>query len=156
VSGRQVDDPAFIDRVAAQVREHAIAPALLKIEITESLVLDYANVVAFLERCRSARIRVALDDFGTGYSSLAHMHRLAFDTLKLDQAFVNQIDDPRCVAIVRAVVAMAAALGCDIVAEGVETEAQRTALRDLGCQYAQGFLIGKPQGIESILDGTAT
>jgi EAL domain-containing protein (putative c-di-GMP-specific phosphodiesterase class I) len=156
VSGRQIDDPGFIDRVAAQVREHAISPSLLKIEITESLVLDYGNVVAFLERCRSAGIRVALDDFGTGYSSLAHLHRLAFDTLKLDQAFVRQIADPRCVAIVRAVVAMAAALGCDIVAEGVEREMELAALRELGCQYAQGFLIGHAQSIESILDGHTT
>ena len=139
-----------------QVREHAISPSLLKIEITESLVLDYGNVVAFLERCRSAGIRVALDDFGTGYSSLAHLHRLAFDTLKLDQAFVRQIADPRCVAIVRAVVAMAAALGCDIVAEGVEREMELAALRELGCQYAQGFLIGHAQSIESILDGHTT
>jgi EAL domain-containing protein (putative c-di-GMP-specific phosphodiesterase class I) len=151
VSGRQIDDPTFIDRVVTHIREHAIRPAQLKIEITESLMLDYAKVSAFLRRCRAAGIGVALDDFGTGYSSLAHLHQLTFDTLKLDQAFVDQLDDPRCLAIVRAVVAMAGALNCDIVAEGVETSGQLAHLRNLGCQYAQGYLIGRPQSIESVL-----
>jgi EAL domain-containing protein (putative c-di-GMP-specific phosphodiesterase class I) len=155
VSGRQIEDPRFIDRVAACIAEHAIEPALLKIEITESLVLDYAVVATFLERCREVGIRVAIDDFGTGYSSLAHLHRLAFDTLKLDQAFVRQLDDARCLAIVRAVIAMAAALGCDIIAEGVETPAQLGALRALGCEYAQGYLIGRPQRVDAILSSAA-
>ena len=155
VSGRQVDDPAFIDRVAAQLREYAIPPWLLNIEITESLFLDYPKVAAFLDRCHSVGIRVALDDFGTGYSSLSHLHRLAFDTLKLDQTFVRQLDDPRCLAIVRAVVAMAAALGCDIIAEGVETKAELACLRDLGCQFAQGYLIGRAQSVESVLAASA-
>jgi EAL domain-containing protein (putative c-di-GMP-specific phosphodiesterase class I) len=96
-------------------------------------------------------MQVALDDFGTGYSSLAHLHQLSFDTLKLDQAFVQQLDDPRCLAIVRAVVEMAAALRCDIVAEGVETAEQLARLRDLGCQYAQGYLIGRAQSVDSVL-----
>jgi len=151
VSGRQMEDPAFIDRVASQLSEHRVAPWLLKIEITESLVLDYPKVVTFIDRCRSVGIAVALDDFGTGYSSLAHLNRLAFNTIKLDQAFVSQLDDPRCLAIVRAVVGMARDLGCDIVAEGVETQAQLDALRALQCQYAQGYLVGRPQAIQSIL-----
>jgi EAL domain-containing protein (putative c-di-GMP-specific phosphodiesterase class I) len=152
VSGRQMEDPLFIDRVAAAINEQAITPSLLKIEITESLVLDYPKVATFLDRCRRVGISVALDDFGTGYSSLAHLHRLTFNTLKIDQAFTSQLDDPRCLAIVRAVVGMAVALDCDIVAEGVETRAQLDALRTLECQYAQGYLIGKPQSIGSILD----
>jgi EAL domain-containing protein (putative c-di-GMP-specific phosphodiesterase class I) len=114
-------------------------------------MLDYAKVEAFIARCHNAGIRVALDDFGTGYSSLSHLHRLEFDTLKLDQAFVRQLDDPRCLAIVRAIVAMTAALGCDMVAEGVETPDQLARLQDLGCQFAQGYLIGKPGPIDSIL-----
>jgi EAL domain-containing protein (putative c-di-GMP-specific phosphodiesterase class I) len=151
VSGRQIDDPGFIDRVAAQVSQQAIKPAQLKIEITESLMLDYTKVSTFLERCHAAGMQVALDDFGTGYSSLAHLHQLSFDTLKLDQAFVQQLDDPRCLAIVRAVVEMAAALRCDMVAEGVETAEQLARLRHLGCQYAQGYLIGRAQSIDSVL-----
>jgi diguanylate cyclase len=151
VSGRQVDDPQFIDRVVSQAHAEGVEPGLLKVEITESLMPDYAKVEAFITRCHHAGIRVALDDFGTGYSSLSHLHRLNFDTLKLDQAFVRQIDDPRCLAIVRAIVAMTDALGCDMVAEGVETPAQLACLRELGCQFAQGYLIGKPLPLDSIL-----
>jgi EAL domain-containing protein (putative c-di-GMP-specific phosphodiesterase class I) len=155
VSGRQIEDPDFVERVAAQVREHSVDPALLRVEVTESLVLDYRKVATFLERCRAAGIRAALDDFGTGYSSLSHLHRLNFDALKLDQAFVHQLDDRRCLAIVRAVITMAAALGCDVVAEGVETRAQLDCLRNLGCRYAQGYLIGKAQSVESVLAASA-
>jgi len=155
VSGRQIDAPAFIERVAAQIDRYAINPALLKIEITESLVLDYDKVATFLDRCHGVGIRVALDDFGTGYSSLAHLHRLRFDTLKLDQEFIRRIDDPRCQAIVRAVVTMADSLGCDIIAEGIETLQQMHALRDLGCQYGQGYLIGKPTSADAVLADAA-
>jgi EAL domain-containing protein (putative c-di-GMP-specific phosphodiesterase class I) len=151
VSGRQIDDPLFVERVVSQARAQAVEPSMIKVEVTESLMLDYAKVEAFIARCHNAGIRVALDDFGTGYSSLSHLHRLEFDTLKLDQAFVRQLDDPRCLAIVRAIVAMTAALGCDMVAEGVETPDQLARLQDLGCQFAQGYLIGKPGPIDSIL-----
>ena len=151
VSGRQIDDPLFVERVVSQARAQAVEPSLVKVEITESLMLDYVKVEAFIARCHHAGIRVALDDFGTGYSSLSHLHRLNFDTLKLDQAFVRQLDDPRCLAIVRAIVAMTNALGCDMVAEGVETPAQLACLGELGCQYAQGYVIGKPLPIDSIL-----
>jgi EAL domain-containing protein (putative c-di-GMP-specific phosphodiesterase class I) len=151
VSGRQIDDPSFVERVVSQARAQAVEPSLIKVEITESLMLDYVKVEAFIARCHHAGIRVALDDFGTGYSSLSHLHRLNFDTLKLDQAFVRQLDDPRCLAIVRAIVAMTNSLGCDMVAEGVETSTQLACLGELGCQYAQGYVIGKPLPIDSIL-----
>jgi len=151
VSGRQIDDPLFVERVVGQARAQAVEPSMVKVEITESLMPDYARVEAFINRCHQAGIRVALDDFGTGYSSLSHLHRLNFDTLKLDQSFVRQLDDPRCLAIVRAIIAMTAALGCDMVAEGVETPAQLACLRELGCQFAQGYLIGKPLPVESVL-----
>ena len=151
VSGRQLEDADFVDRVLAQAEEAGADPTRLKIEITESLVLNYARVEALIERCHRAGIRVALDDFGTGYSNLGHLHKLSFDTLKLDQGFVRQLDDPRCFAIVRAVVGMADALVCDIVAEGIETPRQLEQLRGLGCQYAQGWLIGKPLDTASAL-----
>ncbi|TDR41702.1 EAL domain-containing protein (putative c-di-GMP-specific phosphodiesterase class I) [Tahibacter aquaticus] len=144
VSGRQLADPALLDRFLAVIRAHGLQPAQLKIEITESLVLDYVQVSRIIERCHAAGIKVALDDFGTGYSNLGHLHKLEFDTLKLDQGFVRQMHEPRCLAIVHAVVVMAHSLGCNIVAEGVETQAQLDSLRELGCTYAQGYLIGKP------------
>jgi len=151
VSGRQVEDTDFVARVLAQLRAHSVDPAQLKIEITESLVLDYAQIATLIEHSHTAGMKVALDDFGTGYSNLGHLHKLAFDTIKIDQGFIRQLDDPRCLAIVRAVIGMAGALGCDIVAEGVETQAQLDQLRGLGCQYAQGWLVGKPQGVDEAL-----
>ena len=155
VSGRQIDDPEFVDRVISHAREQRIAPSLLKIEVTESLMLDYPKVATFITRCQRAGICVSLDDFGTGYSSLSHLHRLEFDSLKLDKAFVQQLADPRCMAIVRAVVSMAGSLQCELVAEGVETPAQLELLGDLGCQYAQGYLTGKPQTLDSLLTAAA-
>ncbi|MEO8671841.1 MAG: EAL domain-containing protein [Tahibacter sp.] len=151
VSGRQLDDPDLLDRFLGVLREHAVDPAQLKIEITESLVLDYVRVAEVIERCHRAGMRVALDDFGTGYSNLGHLHKLRFDTLKMDQGFVRQLDDPRCMAIVRAIVGMADSLGCDIVAEGVETATQLAQLGALGCRYAQGYLIDKPLAIADAL-----
>ncbi|HZQ61762.1 MAG TPA: EAL domain-containing protein [Casimicrobiaceae bacterium] len=151
VSGRQLEDADFIERVLRQVREHAIAPAQLKLEITESLILDYAKVAALVDHSHRAGMRVALDDFGTGYSNLEHLHKLAFDTLKLDQGFVRQLDNRRCHAIVRAVVDMSRALGCDMVAEGVEAAQHLVELKELGCQYAQGYLVGKPQSVGEAL-----
>lgn len=155
VSGRQLQDEKFIEHLAARAISHGVAPAQLQLEITESLVLDYAKVDALILRAHHYGIRVALDDFGTGYSNLSHLHRLAFDTLKLDQGFVRQLEDPRCLAIVRAVVEMARALGCDIVAEGVETQAQLTQLTALDCEFAQGYFIGRPQAIPAALGAFA-
>ncbi|MBS0570754.1 MAG: EAL domain-containing protein [Proteobacteria bacterium] len=151
VSGRQVGDSEYVARVLAQMRAHAVAPAQLKIEITESLVLDYSQIATLIERAHTAGMQVALDDFGTGYSNLGHLHKLAFDTIKIDQGFIRQLDDPRCLAIVRAVIGMAGALGCDVVAEGVETPEHLAQLKILGCQYAQGWLIGKPLTVDDAL-----
>ncbi|MBS0557070.1 MAG: EAL domain-containing protein [Proteobacteria bacterium] len=151
VSGRQVGDAEYVARVLAQLRAHAIAPAQLKLEITESLVLDYGKIGTLIERAHAAGMQVALDDFGTGYSNLGHLHKLAFDTIKIDQGFIRQLDDPRCLAIVRAVINMAAALGCTVVAEGVETPAQLAQLKMLGCQFAQGWLVGKPATVDDAI-----
>ena len=155
VSGRQVGDAEYVARVLAQLHAHDVAPAQLKIEITESLVLDYGQIATLIERAHKAGMQVALDDFGTGYSSLGHLHRLKFDTLKIDQGFIRQLEDPRCLAIVRAVIGMAGALGCDVVAEGVETPAHLAQLKQLGCQYAQGWLIGKPLTVDDALAALA-
>ncbi len=151
VSGRQLEDADFVERVLAQLHQHDIDPQQLKLEITESLILDYAKVAALIDASHRAGMLVALDDFGTGYSNLEHLHKLRFDTLKLDQGFIRQLDDERCLSIVRAVVGMAGAIGCDMVAEGVETPSQLHQLNVLGCQYAQGYLIGKPQSVEEAL-----
>ena len=125
----------------------------LEVEITESLVLDSPEIAALIESCHAAGMQVALDDFGTGYSNLGPLLTLDFDRIKLDQSFVRALDRPRGVALVKAVVAMVDALGCEMIAEGVETEEQLRALAGMGCSYAQGWLIGKPVSLQTVLDG---
>jgi EAL domain-containing protein (putative c-di-GMP-specific phosphodiesterase class I) len=144
VSGRQLDDLGLVDRMLAELGKRTLPPDRLKIEITESLVLDNARVAELLARCHAAGMHVALDDFGTGYSNLGPLLTLDFDQIKLDQSFVRALVKPRGIAMVGVIVAMANALGCNLVAEGVEKKEQREVLHHLGCRYAQGWLVGKP------------
>jgi EAL domain-containing protein (putative c-di-GMP-specific phosphodiesterase class I) len=119
---------------------------------TESQQLDYEEVARIIAHCHVHRIAVALDDFGTGYSNLTHLHRLDFDTIKIDQSFVREMfGSHRAMSIVKAVVALAKAIGADLVAEGVETREQLEFLRGIGCRYAQGYLIGKAEPLEALL-----
>ena len=152
VSARQLDDPNLVERTLAELRKRALAPDRLKIEITESLVLDHARVADVLARFHAAGMHVALDDFGTGYSNLGPLLTLDFDQIKLDQSFVRALDRPRGVAMVGVIVAMARALDCNLVAEGVEKREQREVLHRLGCRYAQGWLVGKPVTLAEALN----
>lgn len=152
VSARQLDDPYLVERVLEEVRRRDLPPDRLKLEITESLVLDLARVGDLLARCHAVGMHVALDDFGTGYSNLGPLLTLDFDQIKLDRRFVNALDTPRGVALVGAIVAMARALGCNLVAEGVEKREQREILHQLGCRYAQGWLVGKPVTLADLLN----
>ena len=97
-------------------------------------------------------MEVALDDFGTGYSNLGPLLGLNFDRIKLDQSFTRSMDQPRGKAIVQAIVAMTRALGSEMIAEGVETQDQLDTLRELDCEYAQGWLVGRPVSLQSVLD----
>jgi EAL domain-containing protein (putative c-di-GMP-specific phosphodiesterase class I) len=152
VSARQLAEEDVVAMMAEIADAAGVAPSAAKIEITESLTLDIDAVAALIARAHARGILVALDDFGTGSSNLGHLHKLHFDTVKLDQGFVRQmLGAPRCYAIVEAITAMVAALGADMVAEGVETEAQRDALSAMGCRYAQGWLIGKAQARDVLL-----
>ena len=151
MSGRQLAESDMLGVVTAVSDRHGIDARAIKIEVTESLMLDFDKVGELIRRCGELGIKVALDDFGTGYSNLGHLHKLQFSTVKLDQGFVRQmLDAPRCHAIVQAIVQMVHSLESDIVAEGVETEAQLQALDALNCRYAQGYLIGKPQTFEEL------
>jgi EAL domain-containing protein (putative c-di-GMP-specific phosphodiesterase class I) len=152
VSARQLEDPQLIDRMLDQLRAHELPPDSLEIEITEGLVLDTEAIATLLDRCRRAGMLVALDDFGTGYSNLGPLLTLGFDRIKLDQTFVRTIDNPRGAALVKAIVEMAKALDCELIAEGVETEAQLEALRGMGCDFAQGWFIGRPVALQSVHD----
>lgn len=152
VSARQLSHPGLIERIVARVDAAGLPKGSLKVEITESQALNYEMVEKVISLCHSHGIKVALDDFGTGHSHLTHLHRLAFDTMKVDQAFTrSMLEHPRSMAIVKAIVAMGKAIDADIVVEGIETEEMLQALRDLGCDYAQGYLIGKPQTLEELL-----
>ncbi|HET6546587.1 MAG TPA: EAL domain-containing protein [Rhodanobacteraceae bacterium] len=151
VSARQIDDAQWLDRLLAQLASRGLPADSLRIEITESLVLDQVRIRALLVRCHAAGMQVALDDFGTGYSNLAPLLALDFDQLKLDSSFVQALGRPRGLTLVEAILTMAAALGCDVIAEGVETVEQSEILRRLGCRYAQGWLVGKPLAVSDVL-----
>ncbi|MCB1579029.1 MAG: EAL domain-containing protein, partial [Xanthomonadales bacterium] len=152
VSARQLEDPALIDRMLEQLARRSLPPDRLEIEITESLVFNHSQIAALLERCHSAGMLVALDDFGTGYSNLGPVLTLDFDRIKLDQGFTRALDTPRGQALVRAIVAMTAALDCEMIAEGVESPEQLQALREFDCDYAQGWLVGKPVSLQEVLE----
>jgi EAL domain-containing protein (putative c-di-GMP-specific phosphodiesterase class I) len=153
VSGRQLVEGDVVTELCEIAARFKVPRGCIKVEVTESLTLDVPRVSDLIARCHAADILVALDDFGTGYSNLGQLHNLHFDTVKLDHGLVWQmLDDSRCLAIVRAIVAMVHALGADLVAEGVETAAQLAALRDMGCRYAQGYLIGRPAAKETVLE----
>jgi EAL domain-containing protein (putative c-di-GMP-specific phosphodiesterase class I) len=153
LSARQLDDPKLVERILGLLRERGLPPGCLKLEVTESLVLNSVHIGEFLTRCHAAGMHVALDDFGTGYSNLGPLLTLTFDQIKLDGSFVKALDRPRGVAMVGVIVAMARALDCDLVAEGVETREQREVLHKLGCRYAQGWLVGKPIPLADVLKG---
>jgi diguanylate cyclase (GGDEF)-like protein/PAS domain S-box-containing protein len=150
VSPWQLREPGLVDAVAETLGEHGLPPAALKLELTESsLVEDPTTAAGVLRALKRRQVQVYLDDFGTGYSSLSSLHRLPLDALKIDRSFVSEMDGAstgayRGAEIVRTIVAMARSLGVRVVAEGVETREQLAALRALGCDYAQGFLISPP------------
>jgi diguanylate cyclase (GGDEF)-like protein/PAS domain S-box-containing protein len=152
LSAHQLAAPELVEEVRAALEETATDPARLHLEITESALMEDTDGVArVVGALKDLGVRLSIDDFGTGYSSLAHLKRLAVDTLKIDRSFVDGLGrEPEDTAIVMAVLGMARSLGLSVVAEGVETEEQLTALRDLGCTLAQGFLFARPEPPESV------
>ena len=150
VSAKQFRQADFVTQVQSLVQRHAINPRLLKLELTESMLLDNVeDTIATMNALREIDVRFSLDDFGTGYSSLQYLKRLPLDQLKIDQSFVHEIArDPSDTAIVLTIVAMAHSLNMDVIAEGVETEEQRQILMKMGCTNFQGYLFGKPVPIE--------
>ena len=144
LSVKQLERPEFIDTLDDILCQTGMDPACLKLEITESVVMQVGNAFSVLDRLRSLGITLSLDDFGTGYSSLSYLKMLPVQQLKIDQSFVVGIGvNPDDEAIIRSVMAMAQSLGFEVVAEGVETEAQAAFLTGLGCHKLQGFLHGR-------------
>ena len=146
VSARQFHDLDFVSDLRSLIEEAGAPADRLKLEITESLLIDDLEDTADkMGQIQALGVRFSLDDFGTGYSSLAYLKRLPLDQLKIDRSFVRDlITDANDAAIARTIVALAHSLGLQVVAEGVETEAQRDALRDMGCDAYQGYLFGRP------------
>ena len=142
----------LVATVAAALADSGLPPGRLELEITEGLLLqDTKAVLETLNRLRTLGVDIAMDDFGTGYSSLAYLWRFPFSKLKIDRSFVaGMCADPKAAAIVETVVALGRTLGLTITAEGVETEAEVNALRKLGCDLGQGYLLGRPMSTEEM------
>jgi diguanylate cyclase (GGDEF)-like protein/PAS domain S-box-containing protein len=146
VSARQFQQPDFVQQVLDALHYAGAKPTLLKLELTESMLID--NVTAVIEKMTTLKahgVRFALDDFGTGYSSLSYLKQLPLDQLKIDRSFVRDvITDPNDAAIARMVIVLADTLGLTVVAEGVETAEQQALLLGQGCQHFQGFYFSRP------------
>jgi diguanylate cyclase (GGDEF)-like protein/PAS domain S-box-containing protein len=150
VSAKQFRQADFVSQVESSVQRHGITPGRLKLELTESLLLDNVEeTIAIMNALRAIGVQLSLDDFGTGYSSLQYLKKLPLNQIKIDQSFVRDITtDPSDAAIVQTIIAMAETLNLEVIAEGVETEAQRAFLDLRGCRAYQGYLFGRPTTIE--------
>ena len=146
LSGKQLTQPDLLERIEEVLRETQIEPWHLKLEITETVVMDNPEVAAgTLAKLRGLGVRLSIDDFGTGYSSLSYLNRFPVDTLKIDRSFVSSMDEADDnLQIVKTIITLAGNLGMQVVAEGVETEAQLNQLKLMKCQYAQGYYFSKP------------
>ena len=148
LSGKQMRQPDLVDQVQQVLNETGLDPRRLRLEITESVVMENAEMAtSMLRQLRSLDVNLSIDDFGTGYSSLSYLHRFPVNVLKIDRSFVGGMDDStENGEIVRTILTLAHNLGMQVVAEGVETEEQLTKLKSLQCEYGQGYLFAKPLG----------
>lgn len=146
LSARNILDPNFVPHLLASVEKHGLAPHNVELELTETVLLhDPANSAVVLNELAKRGFVLALDDFGTGFSSLSYLKRYPFNILKIDRSFVSDMHkDASSLEIVRSTIQLAHALGMKVVAEGVEDEQALISLRNLGCNYAQGYFIGRP------------
>lgn len=146
LSSKQLSHAGFIRRMNEILHETGLAPHSLKLEITESSFMENLDsTVAILQQLKQTGIQLGIDDFGTGYSSLSYLYKLPADMLKIDRSFVSRMGpDGEHSEIVRTIVTLAHNLNLKVIAEGVETAAQMTQLRELGCHYGQGFFFSKP------------
>lgn len=145
LAGKQLQEPSFIGTVDEILTETGLRGDDLRLELTESMLMERTEeIIALLQQLRDRRIQLSIDDFGTGYSSLSYLHRFPVTTLKIDRSFVSNMNtDAENFEIVRTVVTLAHTLSMEVVAEGVETPEQSSQLRDLGCEYGQGYLFSK-------------
>jgi EAL domain-containing protein (putative c-di-GMP-specific phosphodiesterase class I) len=152
LSARQIA-PGLAEEVRAALDAAGIPPRDLTLEVTESLLVEGAGAVEVLEALRRLGVAIAIDDFGTGWSSLGALQRHPVDILKLDRSLVAPAGaDESAAALARAVVEMAQALGLDVVAEGIEDDAQCAAMRALGCPHGQGYFFSRPVDLPAALE----
>jgi EAL domain-containing protein (putative c-di-GMP-specific phosphodiesterase class I) len=151
ISGRHLLSRRLPDHLRAVLAETGVDPRRLSIELTETVLLeDLAAAAAELDVVRSLGVKVAIDDFGTGYTSLAHLQQLPIDTIKIDRSFISQLNVRRGSSLVRMVTDLGHAIDINIVAEGVETDEEMKALRDMGADHLQGFLLSRPLTPEAL------
>jgi EAL domain-containing protein (putative c-di-GMP-specific phosphodiesterase class I) len=149
VSAYQFQQPAFLDHVKRALFESGLQPQYLHLELTESLMLQNINYsISVMEELQTMKVKVSIDDFGTGYSSLSYLKNLPIDTLKIDRSFIRNLEDASDISIVKAIIMMGQGLGVKVVAEGVETREQLQLLKEMDCEYAQGFYIDRPLTVE--------
>ena len=154
VSGMQFSELNEIDLLATIIEQSGVDPANIKLEMTETLLVEEPEHAAeTLKKIKKLGVSIAIDDFGTGYSSLSYLHQFPLDTLKIDRAFVYNMDkSENSRRIVSSVAQLALALDLDIVAEGIEEKSQMDALRELRCQYGQGYYLAKPATAEKTVE----
>jgi len=154
VSAKEFRQAAFADQVRNAIVRHEIDPNLLKLELTEGLMLEnIKESVAIMNKLNEIGVQLSLDDFGTGYSSLQYLKSLPLDQLKIDQSFVRDIaTDFNDMAIVRTIIAMAQSMSLDVIAEGVETVEQHRFLKTSGCNQYQGYLFGRPVPVTQFME----
>ncbi|MEI6331497.1 MAG: two-component system response regulator [Pseudanabaena sp.] len=152
LSVRQFACPTLLEDIDRVLTETEVDPTCLKMEITESAIMDNAQAaIAILEQLRSRHIQISIDDFGTGYSSLGYLHRFPVDNLKIDRSFVSQIQsDKRKYQVVDTIVSLSKQLQLSIIAEGIETTEQLQWLQQVGCEFGQGYLFSKPLPADDI------
>jgi EAL domain-containing protein (putative c-di-GMP-specific phosphodiesterase class I) len=152
LSAKQLMNSEVIQCIKEIMKKTGIKPHTLKLEITESMIMDNAELaLQILSDLCDLGVRISSDDFGTGYSSLSYIHKFPFHRLKIDRSFISKMDrDEKSEEIVRTIILLAKNLGMDTVAEGVETETQLQRLCELGCNFGQGYLFAKPMPVEGI------
>jgi len=153
LSARQLSQLDLVDQVKQTLERTKLDPRCLKLEITESVVMENAEAATnMFKQLRTLGVQLSIDDFGTGYSSLSYLHRFPVNYLKIDRSFVSRMTETNDNAeIVRTIVTLARNLGLEVIAEGVETLEQKEQLRALGCEYGQGYFFARPVAADKVL-----
>jgi EAL domain-containing protein (putative c-di-GMP-specific phosphodiesterase class I) len=146
LSGKQFAQKDLVENIRKIIRDAQIEPEYIRLEITESIVMENASAaIDTLKQLKAIGVQLSIDDFGTGYSSLSYLHRFPFDILKIDRSFVSRMNtDKDSLSIVETIITLAKKLGKSIVAEGIEKEKHKELLKSLSCDYGQGYLYSKP------------